>query len=115
MSQATDAGGMRIPRETYLEEERRLRAEYEREFGADATSAGGEARSFTRAELVAAYAANLRFGRARGPVLAPGRAVPALARHALCTNADRGLRARCEEYGIAADVDRELAGGGVCV
>ena len=95
---------MCIPRGVYEAEETTLRAEYAAEFGAEATVENGPARAFSRSELIAHYARNLAFWRARIPDLDPGMPMKSIARHALCSNATQRLEERCTGYAIWDEV-----------
>ena len=97
-------GGLRIRAAVHA----RVLAEMRQEYEAHVGRIGDEMRSYTRAELVTLYKANLSFWRARVPSIDADNPATLteelLARHAICTNAEAKLLQKICELGLERDV-----------
>lgn len=92
--------GVTIPAHIHERELAALRREYERVV----VKITDEVREIERDEAIEIYARNVKFWRARLPKLSKGMGEAALARHAICTNADINLMKRIKELGIHDEV-----------
>lgn len=92
-----------IPKDMHERMIKTFRLEYQDEFG-DLE----EKRTYSRAECIAKYAADIAFWKRREPVIDPNRRKPdmrVICAHAIATNAQSAMWRICEEKNITAEVE----------
>ena len=98
MSRAT------IPKEMHERMVARLRSQYEKEFGP-----ADQVVQYTREDLVAHYAAVIRFWQRRVPAVGPAHvSLPLICGHAICTNAISNMKELAAARGVAEEVGAAL-------
>lgn len=94
-----------IPKEMHERMVETFRCEYAAEFGDM-----GRERTFTRAAMIAKYASDIAFWKAREPVidLAASPSLRAICAHAITTNAQSCMWRLCDEKNIRIEVEQAL-------